>query len=77
MGSSVPAIVVLALASASVKEWATPWSVMAIARWPHFAACAMASDVTVMASMADIFVCRWSSTRFSGALSFRTGRLAS
>ena len=58
---------------ASGKDWATPWSVMAMAGWPQAMARFTASLVSVRASIRDILVCRWSSTRFSGALSFFTG----
>ena len=64
------------------KAWATPWSVMAMAGWPHrsarlttFLSEPMTESVlkptAVRASMADMLVCRCSSTRFSGAVSWR------
>ena len=54
---------------ASGKAWATPWSVMAMAFCPHLWACLMRAAAGVMPSVSDILVCRWSSTRFSGASS--------
>ena len=66
----------LAECHASGKDWATPWSVMAMARWPQasarfttFLSGPSLGPTAVRASMADMVVCRWSSTRFSGALS--------
>ena len=61
----------LAVCQASGKDWATPWSVMAMAGWPQAMACLMTEAVSVRASMLDILVWRCSSTRFSGAVSSR------
>ena len=61
-----------AACQASGKDWATPWSVMAMAGWPQRMASWMTSLVSVRASMLLIFVCRWSSTRFTGAVSCRS-----
>ena len=44
---------------------------MAMAGCPQEMACLMTAAVSVKASMLDIFVCRCSSTRFSGAVSLR------
>ena len=78
----------LAECQAFGKAWATPWSVMAMARWPQASARLMTflsmptgesvlAPTAVRASMADILVWRWSSTRFSGALSRRRSCWAS
>ena len=54
------------------KSWQTPWSVMAMAGWPQEAARWMTSLMSVTASMEDILVWRWSSTRLGpSAVSFR------
>ena len=63
----------LAAPKASGKACTTPWSVMAMALWPHFAACLMRSPGDAQASMVEKEVCRCSSTRFSVAVSLRTG----
>ena len=70
----------LAECQASGKAWATPWSVMAMARWPQDSArlttflSGPALGLTwVRASMDDMVVCKCSSTRFSGASSVFTG----
>ena len=74
----------LAECHASGKDWATPWSVMAMARWPQASArlttffSGPSLGLTwVSASMADMVVCRCSSTRFSGASSVFWGLLPS
>ena len=74
---SVPATLALEAAfMASGKDWATPWSVMAMALWPQAAACFTTAAVSVKASILLMVVCRCSSTRFSpGARSFRLGML--
>ena len=56
------------------KSWQTPWSVMAMAGWPQAAARWITFLMSVVASMEDILVCKWSSTRFfPGAVSVRSG----
>ena len=62
---------------ASGKDCTTPWSVTATALWPHAAACLMRSVAVAQASMVEKVVCRCSSTRFSAAVSRRTGFSAS
>ena len=63
--------------SASGKACATPWSVIAIARWPHCAARHSSAAVELMPSIALMLVCKCSSTRFiPSALSCRTGFFA-
>ena len=71
---------VFAECQASGKDWATPWSVMAMALWPQlsarfttFRSGPSLGPTEVRASIADMVVCRWSSTRFSGARSVFTG----
>ena len=54
---------------ASGKAWTTPWSVIAIALCPHCDACFTSFLVWHNASIDDICVCAWSSTRFLSALS--------
>jgi len=71
---SVPATLALEAAfMASGNDCAQPWSVIAMARWPQAAACLTAAAVSVSASMEDMVVCRCSSTRLSGAVSFLVG----
>ena len=74
----------LAECHASGNACATPWSVMAMARWPQdsarlttFLSLPSLGPTWVRASMAESVVCRWSSTRFSGALSIRRALLPS
>ena len=73
-------MIFLAECHASGKDWATPWSVMAMARWPQasarlttFLSGPSLGPTEVRASIADMVVCRWSSTRFSGASSIFIG----
>ena len=54
---------------ASGNACTTPWSVIAIALWPHECARLIRVAISVTASIADMFVCKWSSTRFFSALS--------
>ncbi len=54
---------------ASGYACATPWSVIAMAGIPHEYARFIKSFAPVTASIADIFVCKCSSTRFFSALS--------
>ena len=63
----------LAACQASGKDWSTPWSVMAMAGWPQLSARLTTALASVSASMADMRVCKCSSTRFSGALSILGG----
>ena len=53
----------------SGKAWAVPWSVTAMALWPHCAARFMTFSISVSASRVEYLVCRCSSTRFSFASS--------
>ena len=63
--------------NASGNDCTTPWSVTAMALCPHAAACLMRSVALAQASIVLNVVCRCSSTRFSGAVSDRTGFSAS
>ena len=53
---SVPATLFFEAFRAAGNDEATPWSVMAMARWPQRAAVATASPVFVRASIMDIVV---------------------
>ena len=57
---------------AAGKDCSTPWSVTATAGWPHFAARSISFSTGVSASIVDMLVCIWSSTRFSSAVSSRS-----
>ena len=54
---------------ASGKPCTTPWSVMAMARWPQRWASFARSAEPFMPSMVDMLECRCSSTRLTGASS--------